>query len=75
MTMQVNKAGTDWLLLKSEINSRIAGLHRDMEASLAPEEYHALRGGIAFARRLIEWVEPTTPPVQVEDDYGMSDPE
>lgn len=74
MTMQVNKEGADWLLIKAELNSRIADFQQQMLASLPPEEYHRCRGAILLAREMIEWVEPTIPPKTKEDDYGMSDP-
>lgn len=74
MTMQVNKEGADWHLLRAEINTRVADLQEDMLRVLSPEEYHRCRGAVLFARGLIEWVEPTTPPKTQEEDYGMSDP-
>lgn len=72
---KVNKKGTDWLLLKGELNTRISNMQEDMLGLLPPEEYHRCRGAILFAREIMEWVEPTTPPVTTEDNYGISDPE
>lgn len=74
MTAQVNKAGTDWLLVKAEMKTRIHSTQEDMLRLLPPEEYHRLRGAVMVMRELIEWVEPTTPPQTEEDDYGISDP-
>lgn len=71
---KVNKAGTDWLILKAEINSRIGRMQEDMLSLLPPEEYHRCRGAILMARELIEWVEPNTPPTTKEEDYDISDP-
>ena len=73
--MKVNKAGQDWLLMKHKLKAVIATAHANMEAGLSSDEYHAARGQIAVARDLIEMVEPTTPPVTTEDDYGISDTE
>lgn len=75
MTTQINPAGTDWLLIRAHLNTRIAELHREMESPLAPEMYNQHRGAILLARELIEKVEPTSPPKTTEDNYGMSDPE
>ena len=72
--MQVNKEGADWKVLKAKLNTMIDGLQEDMLNLLPPEEYHRCRGGILLAREVIEWVEPTTPPITEEDNYGISDP-
>jgi hypothetical protein len=74
MTSSVNKAGTDWLLIKSQLNTWIKDTHLVLEGELPLEEYHRLGGEIRLARKLIEWVEPTNPPQTVEDNYGLSDP-
>jgi hypothetical protein len=73
--MSINKAGADWLILKARINTMIAQSRDAMEAGQSVEEYNFLRGHIAMAKELIEWVEPTTPPITTEDTYGISDPE
>lgn len=70
----INKVGADWLVMRSRLFTKIADLHKQMEQSLTMEEYHAARGGIALARELIEWVEPSTPVGTTEEDYGMLDP-
>lgn len=75
MTMQVNKDGADWLLLKAELNTRIARLQEDMLNPLPYEEYNRCRGGILFAKEIIEWVEPTAPPQTTEENYDISDPD
>ncbi len=75
MSAQVNKEGVDWLLVKAELNTRIADFQNQMLQSLPPEEYHRCRGAILLAKELIEWVEPTTPPKTSEEDYGISTPE
>lgn len=74
MTSQVNKAGTDWLVLKAQIHTIIQEAHTRMEQPLSIEQYNFWRGQIAMARDLIEWVEPTAPPQTQEEDYGISDP-
>ena len=72
MTTAVNKSGTDWLVTKGWLTTKIDELHREMEASRTLEDYNYLRGQIALARALIEHVEPTAPPQTTEDDYGMT---
>jgi hypothetical protein len=72
--VNVNKAGQDWLLIKAKLHSVISEAHALMEFGLPVEEYHRAVGRVATARELIEWVEPTTPPVTSEDDYGISTP-
>jgi hypothetical protein len=71
----VNKEGADWLLIRSHLNTLIEQLQQEMLSLQPPEQYHAHRGAILFARGLIEWVEPSTPPKTSEDTYGISDPE
>lgn len=73
--MKVNKAGQDWVLIKAKLRSVIERAHAMMESGLSVEEYNSARGQIAVARELIEFVEPTTPPVTHEDDYGISEPQ
>ena len=74
MTSVVNKAGTDWLLLRSHLHTLIKAQQALMEQGLSVEEYHRAVGSITMAREVIEWVEPTAPPQTKEEDYGMLDP-
>jgi len=73
--MQVNKQGQDWLLVKAKLGEIIVAMHDAMERGLSIEEYNLCRGQVATARELIEWVEPSTPPLTEEDSYGISNPE
>lgn len=73
--MIVNKQGQDWVLIRKKLGEAIRDAHAVMEGGVSMEEYHRCRGQIAMARELIEWVDPTTPPITHEDDYGISDPE
>jgi hypothetical protein len=74
--MNINKQSVEWQLIKAKLNTIIIAARDAMESTALPmEEYNFLRGQIAVARELIEWVEPTTPPITTEDDYGISDPE
>lgn len=71
-----NKHSGDWALVKTKLNEMVATA---FDAMIGPTvdiaEYNFLRGQIVLAKELIEWVEPTTPPVTTEDNYGISDPE
>jgi hypothetical protein len=72
--MKVNKESPDWAMIKRWLSEQIDDSHSDMERGLTVEEYNKCRGHIALAKALIEWVEPTTPPLTSEDDYGISAP-
>lgn len=71
----VNKAGTDWIIIKSWLRTKIEQLHSDMESGQTLEEYNFLRGQIRLARALLDEVEPGTPPQTIEENYGISTPE
>lgn len=68
----INKIGHDWLIMKSWLHTKIENLHRNMEQPLNVEEYNQLRGSILLIREIIELVEPSSPPKEEEDDYGIS---
>ena len=73
--ISVNKEGADWKLVKAWLRTSINKAHDAMEAGQSIEEYHFLRGQILLARALIDEVEPATPPITTEDNYGISSPE
>lgn len=73
--MRINKSSPEWLIIKAELNTIVAKAREAMEGELAFHEYNFFRGQIAVAKELMEGVEPTTPPVTTEEDYGISDPE
>lgn len=70
----INNKGTDWLVMRSHLNTLLADLHRQMEDPLVMEEYHKCRGAIYMIRQIIEWAEPTAPVPTQEDNYDISDP-
>lgn len=71
--MIVNKEGQDWVLIRARLKENISTAREDMLSLLPEAEYHRLRGMIIAYRALIDWVEPNTPDVSIEDDYGISD--
>lgn len=72
---KVSKFSPEWAIIRAWLKEKIEAGHNYMDGGVSMEEYHFTRGQIALAKALIEEVEPTTPPVTVEDTYGMSDPE
>lgn len=77
MTIKINKLSPEWVAIKAMLEAEIEEARTSMEAGQSHEVYQFTRGQIALARKVIEFVEPTTPPKpeQAEDTYGISDPD
>jgi len=64
----VNKAGQDWLIIRSWIDQKIA---TDQEALIISDEDSDIRRGrIRVLRELIGWVEPDVLPETTDPDYS-----
>jgi hypothetical protein len=70
-----NRQGEDWRLMRIKLSEMVATARGVMESGTTFEEYNFFRGQIMAIRQICEWADPTTPPVTVDDDYGISDPD
>ena len=72
MSLGVNRAGHDWLLLRRYIDEEIASLHRLLENRQPEGDTYLLRGQITSLRKLVSEVEPEPTPPEAEepDHYG-----
>jgi hypothetical protein len=58
MTMKVNKAGADWLLVRAWVDGEIASARGRLEGQQSENSTNYERGQIAVLRRLLREVEP-----------------
>lgn len=68
--MGVNRAGVDWLMIKSWLLAEISNASSRLEDQQPDGSTQFERGQIAVLRRLLNEVEPVKQPEIEEENYG-----
>jgi hypothetical protein len=72
--MNVNRHGSDWIIIKAWCLEQIGKHHQTMEAALPQDQYNYLRGQIAALRAMIGFAEPDPTPPEADADASFTYP-